>query len=269
MIRLENISFSYDRGQREILRSIDFSASDGSITAILGVNGVGKSTLLKCINRIIRADSGDILLDGENVNALSAKELAKKIAYVPQSIGKDDTLVYDMVLLGRKPYIKWDVTERDHEIVKSIMKRLNIGEYADRSIATLSGGEAQKVLLARALAQEPRVLLLDEPTSSLDPRNQHEVLELVRALTIEKELSTICVVHDLNLAVRYCDHYLYLKDGEVYSFGGKEVVTPEIIEDVYGIHVHIIEHMGVQAVIPYPLVPARDTKGEPSYGKQE
>ncbi len=261
MIEVNNLCFSYGKEQNTVLKGIDFAAADGSITAVLGINGVGKSTLLKCINRILQADSGDIRLDGESTQDMSNRELAKRIAYVPQTIGKSETTVYDMVLLGRKPYIKWDVAQNDHEIVERILKKLNLEKYAVRSIATLSGGEAQKVMLARALAHEARVLLLDECTTRLDPKNQHEVLELVQTVTVENKLSTICVVHDLNLAVRYCDNYLFIKDGEVYAYGGREIVTPETIETVYRIHTHIIEHMGVPVIVPFPKVPTNSTEG--------
>ena len=138
-----------------------------------------------------------------------------------------------------------------------------------RSISTLSGGEAQKVILARALAQEPRVLLLDEPTSSLDPNNQHAVLRLVRHITADKGLSTICVVHDLNLAVRYCDRFLFLRDGEVYASGGKTIMTPETIEEVYGFRTHVIDYMGVPVIIPAPENAAAAADEEDSYGKQQ
>ena len=232
MIEVKDLSFSYGRETPEILKRIAFSAPEGTITAILGNNGVGKSTLLKCLNRILKPQRGEILLDGTDAQTLSDQELAQRIAYVPQSLTRTDTTVYDMVLLGRKPYIRWDITQHDHKIVRGALRRLQLEDKMLRSISTLSGGEAQKVILARALAQEPRVLLLDEPTSSLDPNNQHAVLRLVRHVTAEKGLSTICVVHDLNLAVRYCDRFLFLRDGEVYASGGKTIMTPETIEDV-------------------------------------
>ena len=269
MIEVKDLSFSYGRGTPEILKRIAFSAPEGTITAILGNNGVGKSTLLKCLNRILKPQRGEILLDGTDAQTLSDQELAQRIAYVPQSLTRTDTTVYDMVLLGRKPYIRWDITQHDHKIVRGALRRLQLEDKMLRSISTLSGGEAQKVILARALAQEPRVLLLDEPTSSLDPNNPHAVLRLVRHITAEKGLSTICVVHDLNLAVRYCDRFLFLRDGEVYASGGKTIMTPETIEEVYGFRTHVIDYMGVPVIIPAPENAAAAADEEDSYGKQQ
>lgn len=268
MIEVKGLSFSYSGGAQDILKNITFSAPDGTITAILGNNGVGKSTLLKCLNRILKPRIGEILLNGENVQALSDRELARKIAYVPQSMSRTSTTVYDMVLLGRKPYIRWDLTAHDHEIVNESLRRLKLEDKALRSISTLSGGEAQKVILARALAQEPRVLLLDEPTSSLDPGNQHAVLRLVRSITAEKRLSTVCVVHDLNLAIRYCDRFLFLRNGEIYACGGRGAMTPETIEDVYGFRTHVIDYRGVPVIVPVPEEAVDAAAEESSHGKK-
>ena len=134
---------------------------------------------------------------------------------------------------------------------ESVIEKMGLEDFLLRNVAELSGGEAQKVMLARALAQEPRVLLLDEPTSNLDPFNQHEVLYLMRKIAEEHDTCVVIIIHDLNLAIRYCDKFLLLKDSKVFSFGGVEVMTPENIEEVYGIHVHIIEHRGVPVVVPF------------------
>ena len=160
--------------------------------------------------------------------------------------------VYDTVLLGRRPYIGWDATEHDREVVAEVMELMGVTPLALRSLAELSGGEAQKVMLARALAQEPRLLLLDEPTSNLDPRNQHEALRTVRRVAKERNISVCVILHDLNLAIRYCDRFLFLKDAEVYACGGIEVMTPENIEAVYRMHVHIMSYMGIPLLIPFP-----------------
>lgn len=206
MIKAENISFSYQKG-KHVLDRVSFSLSDGQSLAILGNNGAGKSTLLKCIDRILKPESGTVLVDGENVYDMSGTEMARKIAYVPQHSHASDMTVFDAVLLGRKPYIKWDAAAEDRQIVSEILHQMKLEDYALRNISELSGGEAQKVMLARALAQQPKVLLLDEPTSSLDPRNQHEVLQLVRSIAKEKQISVITVLHDLNLAIRYYDRF--------------------------------------------------------------
>ncbi len=254
MIELQNISFSYDRSAAPVLQGIDFSLSDGQCAAVLGNNGAGKSTLLKCIDRILRPQAGQVRIDGEDIFTLSANEMARRVAYVAQNARSSDLTVFDTVLLGRRPYIRWDVSTRDRELVSGLLERLNLSHLAMRSLSRLSGGEAQKVLIARALAQEPRLLLLDEPTSNLDPRNQHEVMHLVRELAQERGICVIAVLHDLNLAIRYCDRFLLLKDSRVYAAGGPECMDPETIEAVYSMHVHIIEHMGVPVVVPFPDV---------------
>ncbi len=252
MFEVENINFAYGRSQKNILQGISFAIENQECLAVLGNNGAGKSTLLKCINRICPAKEGVVLVEGNNVFDMSKVEMAQNIAYVPQANTVHNSMtVFDSILLGRRPYIKWDASSEDREIVLDIIEKMGLEKFALRNAAQLSGGETQKVMLARALAQEPKVLLLDEPTSNLDPYNQHEMLHLVKMIAKEHSTSVIIIIHDLNLAIRYCDKFLFLKDSEVYSFGGVETMTAENIEDVYGIHTHIIEHMGVPVVVPF------------------
>ena len=254
MIKIQNISFSYSRNGRKILNQVSFDAQDGQCVAILGNNGAGKSTLLKCIDRILHAAEGSAEIDGENVFAMTGEQMARKIAYVPQSTGKASMTVFDMVLLGRKPYIKWDATQKDRDIALEMIHKMGLDDYVLRNVSELSGGEAQKVMLARALAQQPRLLLLDEPTSSLDPRNQHRVLQTVRSIAREHQITVITVLHDLNLAIRYCDRFLFLRDSEVFSYGDRSTMSEETIEEVYGMHVHIFEYGGVPVIVQFPDV---------------
>jgi len=254
VVNVKDISFSYGKLGSPVLDKVGFELEDGRCMAILGNNGAGKSTLLKCIDRILKPREGEVLVDGKNVFAMSGSEMARNIAYVPQSAGSMNMSVFDAVLLGRKPYIKWDVTEKDRQIVRDILKQMHLEQFALRNMSELSGGEAQKVMLARALAQEPRVLLLDEPTSSLDPRSQHTVLQTVRAIAREHNICVITVLHDLNLAIRYCDRFLFLKDSRVYACGGPEIMSPEHIEAVYEMHVHIMDSMGIPVIVPFPDV---------------
>lgn len=250
MIEVKDISFSYGHGERVILDKVGFTLQPGQCMAILGNNGVGKSTLLKCMDRILKPSSGSVVIDGIDVLSVSRLELAKKLAYVPQSCNASHTMVFDAVLLGRKPYIKWDVSEKDKQIVSEILIQFELEEYKARYMNELSGGEMQKVLLARAVAQQPQFLLLDEPTSNLDPYNQHEMLKIMQDLARTKNIAVAIVIHDLNLALRYCDRFLFLKDSHVYSFGGMETVTSETIEAVYGMKADIIEHHGKKIVVP-------------------
>ena len=252
MVDVKNIRFSYGKTSGPVLRDISFSLEDGQCMAILGINGAGKSTLIKCIDRILQPQKGAVYVDGKDVFSMRGNEMARNIAYVAQNARSVNMTVYDAVLLGRKPYIQWDAGQKDRQIVTDILHKMHLDSYALRNMSELSGGEAQKVMLARALAQEPRLLLLDEPTSNLDPRNQHEVMQTVRAIARENNICVITVLHDLNLAIRYCDRFLFLKDADLYSCGGLETMTPETIEKVYGMHVHIIETMGIPVIVPFP-----------------
>lgn len=253
MVEVDNITFAYQKAQPNVLEAISFDIRENQCIAILGNNGAGKSTLIKCMDRICPAQKGVVLVDGENVFTMTRDAMARNISYVAQKNGGAlGMTVFDAVLLGRKPYIKWDATARDRRVVRDILRKMQLEDFALRRVGELSGGEAQKVMLARALAQEPRLLLLDEPTSNLDPRNQHEVLRTVKTIAREHNICVALVIHDLNLAIRYCDRFVFLKDAAVYAYGGPEVMTPEIIEAVYEIHVHIIEHMGVPVVVPFP-----------------
>lgn len=250
MISVKNIEFRYSRDGDKILNDISFDIEPGQCMAILGNNGVGKSTLLKCMDRIFHSQSGAVIVDGKNVLSLSNKELAQNIAYVPQSQEVSDMTVFDMVLLGRKPYIKWDADDHDRQLVRELLKKFKLEKLAMRKMSQLSGGEAQKVSLARALAQEPKFLLLDEPTSNLDMRNQHEVLQMVRNLAKEEGISVAIIIHDLNLALRYCDRFLFMKDGRIFSDCSIENVSREVISEVYGMKVVIESIMGHPTVVP-------------------
>lgn len=251
MVKVENISFSYDRTSNKILDDVSFDIEKFHCLAILGNNGAGKSTLIKCIDRIYSAQHGAVYVEGNNVFTMARDVMAKNIAYVPQSSSQIDMTVYDLILLGRKPYIKWAITSEDRDIVDDIIHQMNLDELVLRNVSQLSGGELQRVALARALAQQPKLLLLDEPTSNLDPYNQHDVLRAVRNIAHDHGVSVAIIIHDLNLAIRYCDRFLFLKDAEIYSYGDLDSFTPETIEAVYGVRVHIIDYMGIPVVVPF------------------
>lgn len=251
-LEIKDLHFSYGGG-REAVRGVSFCVAEGDCLAVLGVNGVGKSTMLKCINRIMRPTSGEILLDGRPVSAMSGRALAQHIGYVPQGCEFADGTVFDTVLLGRKPFIRWDVTPKDLEIVQEVLHTMRLEGYANRNINALSGGERQKISIARALAQQTPVLLFDEPTSSLDMANQLEVLDITRRVVKQRRLTAIVIIHDLNLALRFADKFLLMKDGAVYGCGGPEVVTPASIRQVYGVRADVVEHGGRRVVIPQSI----------------
>lgn len=250
MVKIEDITYSYKNSGYNVLDSVSFTIEPGQCAAVLGNNGAGKSTLLKCVDRIYSPKRGAVYVDDKNVFELNSHAMARYIAYVPQNAGAVNMTVFDAVLLGRKPYIKWDATNEDRDIVRDIINRMGLSNYALRNVSELSGGEVQKVMLARALAQQPKFLLLDEPTSNLDPYNQHEVLRIVKNIAGKQNISVVIIIHDLNLAVRYCDTFLFLKNSKVYSYGGVETVTPKAIKDVYGISVDIMEHKSGKIVVP-------------------
>jgi iron complex transport system ATP-binding protein len=233
MIEIQNLSFSY--GKTTILEDISFRVEPGQCVGILGNNGAGKSTMITCINRIRTPRSGRVLIDGENILKLRRNALARKISYVAQKNELTNATVFDCVLLGRTPYIKWAIGQEDLQMCEDIIDQLGISHLKLRNVDQLSGGEMQKVMLARALVQQPRLLLLDEPTSNLDPKNQYEMMALVQKIAREKQIAVLIVIHDLNLALRYCDRFYFLKDRTGFSYGGSETVTSETIKTVYGI----------------------------------
>ena len=247
MIEVQNLSFSY--GHHPVLSHVGFTAQSGECVGILGNNGAGKSTLITCINRIRTPDSGSVLIDGKAVGNMSRRELARSVAYVAQKNEMSQTTVFDCVLLGRKPYIRWAVGEEDLRLCTAMIHRVGLEALELRSLDELSGGELQKVMLARALVQRPKVLLLDEPTSNLDPRNQYEMMELVREVARGQHITVLIVIHDLNLALRYCDRFFFLKDGSGYRYGGLEVVDQHTIESVYGVCAKVMDVGGRRIVI--------------------
>ena len=248
MLNIENLSFRY-KGGPDVLENVSFDVKDGSFLAILGNNGVGKSTLLKCFNKILTPQSGSVKLDGEELLKLPSRELAKRVAFVAQTVPSTQMTVHDMVMLGRRPYMQWGFTERDHEIVHEAMDRLEISHLRGRFLSQLSGGERQKVMLARALAQQPKVLLLDEPTSALDIQNQYQVLEIVRDICDKDGITAILVIHDLNLALRFCDSFLLMRKGRVYRWGGKEILDRQGLSDVYRVNAQPVEVNGQTIIL--------------------
>lgn len=249
MITVKEISFQYGK-ENPILENISFSAKAGESLAILGNNGAGKSTLLKCMNRILMPQQGRVLVDGQNIYQMPLHQVAQNLAFVEQKIPNSRLKVYDVVMLGRKPYIKWGIQKQDEEIVQAVLQQMDLQKMAVRYFDELSGGEQQKIMIARALAQQPKVLLLDEPTSSLDLRNQYEVLQLVRDIGRENQIAVVMVIHDLNLALRYCDKFLLMKDGRIYEYGSQEIITEQSIAEVYQVKVKIGILDGEKVILP-------------------
>ena len=247
MIEVKNLSFSY--GKKDILRNISFRVEPGQCVGVLGNNGAGKSTLITCINRIRTPKNGQIFIDGQDIHKLHRNALARKVAYVAQKNELTNATVFDCILLGRTPYIKWSISQEDLDLCEEMIEQLGISHLKLRDMDQLSGGEMQKVMLARALVQQPQLLLLDEPTSNLDPKAQYEMLALVQKIAKEKNIAVLIVIHDLNLALRYCDMFYFIKDHTGFSYGGINTVTSETIHTVYGIHADITSVNGKPTVV--------------------
>ena len=233
MIDIKELDFSYDKDK--ILNNINYKVKKGKFLSILGPNGSGKSTLLKNIAGLLDSDNGDINILDKNIKEYEKKELAKIQAYVSQ---RDEISfqisVSDTVLLGRRAYINWSYDKKDYKICENLMEFLEIDHYALKKLNEISGGERQRVMIARALAQQSEVLLLDEPTSALDIKHQLYVMDLLRFLCDEICYTIIIVMHDLNLAYNYSDEIILLKDGNIFASGSKDdVLTIENIKDVY------------------------------------
>lgn len=248
IMAVNNVFFRYP--SRSVLQDVTFAVEHGDCLAILGTNGVGKTTLLKCINKILKPQRGVITVERDEVARLSLREVAQKIGYVSQKQEAGRVTVFDAVILGRKPHITWDVTARDMAVAEKILALLGLEPLALRYLDELSGGELQKVVIARALAQEPRVLLLDEPTSNLDLKNQLDVLEIIKDVVRRQQIAAIVTMHDLNLAVRFASKFIFLKKGHIFAAGGFEIITPENIEAVYAVPVAVERFQSLPVVVP-------------------
>jgi iron complex transport system ATP-binding protein len=190
------------------------------------------------------------MLDEKNLLDLDIMAIARRVGYVPQRVETGRLTAFDAVLLGRRPHIGWDVVPRDLAIVDAVFKKLGMEAFRLCFIDEMSGGELQKVAIARALVQEPRVLLLDEPTSNLDLKNQVDILTTIREVVRDHNIAAIMTMHDLNQALRFADIFIFIKNGKVHIHGSQEIVTPLVIEEVYGLPVMIGELGGVRCVIP-------------------
>ena len=247
-LNVSGIKFSYNHFP--VVDDVTFTLEPGCILGVLGMNGAGKSTLLKCLNRILTPGSGSVYIDGSQVSRMHRNEIAKYFGYVPQKSPDSTLTVFDSVLLGRKPYMKWNASKIDILIVENILKQLGCVHLSQRVTSELSGGELQKVIIARALAQEPKVLLLDEPTSSLDLKNQFQVMNIIKNAVQNYNVSAVVSMHDINLALRFADFFLMLKNGKIRFLSGKDDLSPAVIEDVYGVKTIINNINNCQFIIP-------------------
>lgn len=241
-LSIKHLHFGYSK-DREIVHGISCEIPDRELVTVLGPNGCGKTTFVKCINRIHTPWSGQILLGGKDLSASPHSDIAKKVGYVPQVVsGSMSGTVIDYILLGRRQYLNWKLRECDLLAVMEVLDKLHIREFANRDFETLSGGQRQKVVVARALLQAPEMYIFDEPTSNLDLKNQIEIMELARGIVDQDGKTVVMVVHDLNMALHYSDRIILMSDGHIVAQGTpKEVLTPENIRAVYDIGVRLEE----------------------------
>lgn len=248
LLEVKHMSFGYPH-KSNILQDISISMDGGCFLGILGQNGAGKSTFLKCINKIYTPRQGEIYLNGSDTHHISLREIARKVAYVPQyTSAQFPSTVMNLVLMGRIPYSGYSFDEIDRRYALQALEEMGLSDYALRDIRHLSGGERQRAFIARALAGQPKIILMDEPTSSLDIYHQLEVLSLVRKLVRKSHVSVIMVIHDLNMAAMFCNRVLLFKDGKVWRDGTpNEVLTSENIEKVY----HVKSSISIQGNTRY------------------
>ena len=248
ILDVRNIRIGYNG--RLVLHGLDFSVDQGQVLTILGPNGVGKTTLLRCINAMLKPQTGAVMVENADVFRMRAGDIAKRLGYVAQRNEAGRMTAFDAVLLGRKPHLRWRISEADLRMVDGALKQLGLEHLALRHINEMSGGELQKVCIARALVQEPSVLLLDEPTSSLDLKNQLEILRTISHVVHEHKLAAVMTMHDLNMAFRFSDAFVFIKEGKVFQCGCNADLTPDMIHEVYGVQVDILRHQGQTVVVP-------------------
>jgi iron complex transport system ATP-binding protein len=253
-------------GSAKVLENVSLSVKGGSFVGILGPNGSGKTTLLKSISRTLKPHKGTILLNRADIYSLKSVDVAKQLAVVPQesNIGFSFSAL-DVAMMGRNPHITRFQMEgtKDLAIVRKAMIVTNTWQFADRPINELSGGEKQRVIIARALAQEPSILLLDEPLTHLDIINQIEIMDLVKDLCMKEKLVVIAVFHDLNLAARYCTSAIMLKKGKIYAAGGlSNVLTSENIKGVFNVNAIVQKHLVSNSIFVIPLSPQKSNSAK-------
>lgn len=257
-LKIDDVRFSYT--SVPVLNDITLDLTGSKLVSILGPNGVGKSTLIHCINKILEPTGGSVFIDGKDVKEITVKQMAKEVGYVPYSANDSFPLtVVDTVLMGRHPHSKWGTLDTDLGIVYDTLKMLGISNLAMRPFNQLSAGQHQKVMLARGLVQDSKILLLDEPTSNLDIRHQLDVTRLLKELTAKKEILTIMISHDISITAKFSDEIILMHKGEIYAVGTPaEVITEENLETVYGVKAKVVDDDGRPHVILKDAIPAEE-----------
>lgn len=249
MIKIKDLSFRYSRFSDNVLKGVNLTLGDGEIGILLGKNGSGKTTLFRNILGINRPATGSILFDGKDITRLSRRERARLIAYVPQHIHFGELSVFDSIMLGRISYFGLSAGAEDISAVNRIIDEMGLSAIAHRNAEELSGGEKQKVAIARALAQEPKLLIFDEPTGNLDIANEQLIIRESKKLSREKGISILSSLHDLNEALDLGDRFFFLKDGRILFEGGIDVFSQETITKTFDAKVRITEVSGKKIIL--------------------
>ena len=250
MLKVEDLCFRYSKNGNLVLNGANLELKQGEVGIILGKNGSGKTTLFKNILGIEKPKSGRIHFDGENLLKMNRRDRARRIAYVPQHIHFGDLTVLDSVLMGRVSYFGMKAGVEDYLAVEKILEDMQLQSFASRSAEALSGGEKQKIAIARAMAQEPKLMVFDEPTGNLDIANEQLIIQEAKKLAREKNISILSSIHDVNQALAFGDKFFFMKDGVVKYAGGKEIVTEDVIRDIYDIQVRFETIDGKKVMLP-------------------
>ena len=248
MLKVEKLEFSYNKNA-PVLRGADLELPQGQVGILLGKNGCGKTTLFKNILGIEKPSGGNIFFGGDDLRKMNRRERARRIAYVPQHIHFGDLTVFDSVLMGRVSYFGMQAGREDYTAVEKILEDMGLTAFAARSAEELSGGEKQKIAIARAMAQEPKLMVFDEPTGNLDLANEMLIMQEAKKLAREKNISILSSLHDLNQALYFGDKFFMMKDGVVKYAGGREVITPETVKDIFDVDVQLREIDGQTVVL--------------------
>ncbi|MBR0160308.1 MAG: ABC transporter ATP-binding protein [Oscillospiraceae bacterium] len=249
MLEIRDLRFRYGKRSPLVLSGVDLTLRDGEIGVVLGKNGSGKTTLFKNILGIQKPEGGSIFFDGEDLLKMKRQERARRVAYVPQSIHFGALSVFDTVLMGRVSYFGYKAGQEDEEVVRRILRDMRLEDFAARNVEQLSGGERQKIAIARALAQEPRLLVFDEPTGNLDISNEQLIIEEARRVAREKGIAILTSLHDFNQALELGDRFFLMRDGAIRYAGGAEILTADVIREIFDAEIRVVEIEGKKIII--------------------